>query len=168
MSDKGTITRRTALAVPVTLPLLPVSAFAALGNATDPQWQRYHAANASFEATHRDWAAMEASLPEHLKISAHPGMPPEGRTDKWRKKVDAYNRARDELGADVAGDACEQAAARMGDAERVVLETSGTTLTDIERKLSILQDFGDESEIPARHIDRLLADVRALNRDNAA
>ncbi len=34
-----TITRRTALAVPVTLPLLPVSAFAALGNATDPQWQ---------------------------------------------------------------------------------------------------------------------------------
>jgi len=63
------------------------------------------------------------------------------------------------------GKACDQAADQVNDAEAVVLETPGTTLIDIERKLSILQGFRGESEIPARHIDRLLADVRALNQE---
>ena len=42
---KTTITRRTALAASVTLPLLPASAFAAPGNATDAAWSAYEAAN---------------------------------------------------------------------------------------------------------------------------
>jgi hypothetical protein len=112
-----------ALAVPVTLPLLPVSAFAAPGNATDYHWQRYHAAKAAFEAANRDHDAMEASFPEHLKISAFPDMPPEGRTDEWRKKVDAWNQSRAELGAEVAGEACEKAAGLVtwpGDAGEAV------------------------------------------------
>ena len=37
-------TRRTAIALPVTLPLLPVPAFAASGNATDAAWGVYKAA----------------------------------------------------------------------------------------------------------------------------
>ena len=36
-----TITRRTALAVPVTLPLLPVSAFAAPADPADPAGEVY-------------------------------------------------------------------------------------------------------------------------------
>ena len=158
----NTITRRTALAVPVTLPLLPVASDAQPGNATDYHWQRYHAAKVAFEATDRDYTAMEDSLPEHLKLKAMPKWA-EYSPGEWRKRVDAWNRSRAELGAEAAGEACDQAAGRMNAAEAVVLETPGTTLTNIERKLSILQGFGDHSEIPIRHIDRLLVDVRALN-----
>ncbi len=175
------ITRRTALAgaaalpllpvsvlaAPVTLPLLPVPAYATPGNATDSQWQRYQAAKAAFAATDRDYDAMEASLPEHLKLKVMPKWT-EYSPDEWRKRVDAWNRSRAELGAEVVGEVLEQAAGRMNDAEAVVLEMPGTTLTDIERKLSILHGFGGDSEIQARHIDRLLADVRALNREGAS
>ena len=81
-----TITRRTALAVPVTLPLLPVSAYATPGNATDSRWQRYRAAKVAFEVTDRDYTAMEALLPEHLKISAHPS-PLECDPGEWRERL---------------------------------------------------------------------------------
>ncbi len=78
---KTTTTRRTILAASVTLPLLPVSAYATPGNATDAAWSAYEAAKAAFEAADRDYDAVEASLPEHLKMSAFPDMPPAGRTD---------------------------------------------------------------------------------------
>ena len=45
---------RTALAAPVTLPLLPVSAYATPGNATDAAWAAYEAAQARYEATPDD------------------------------------------------------------------------------------------------------------------
>ena len=53
----NTITRRTALAAPVTLPLLPVSAYAG-ANATDAAWSAYEAARARYDA---DKAARDAA-----------------------------------------------------------------------------------------------------------
>ncbi len=44
------LTRRTALAVPVTLPLLPVAAYATPANATDAAWAAREAAKARYEA----------------------------------------------------------------------------------------------------------------------
>ena len=105
---------------------------------------------------------MEASLPESLKISAHPDMPPEGRTDEWRKTVDAFNRSRAELGAELAGEACDQAADLVIDAEKAVLESSSTTLIDVERKLTVVSGWNGDSDIPAELIDGILADVRSL------
>ncbi len=58
-----TITRRTALAVPVTLPLLPVSAFAQ--PADDPAveayriWRAAYGAHKVFLDTHSDWETPE-------------------------------------------------------------------------------------------------------------
>ena len=158
----NTITRRTALAVPVTLPLLPVSAFATPGNATDYHWQRYHAAKAAFEAANRDHDAMEASFPEHLRISAHPGTPPDRNYDEWRKKVDAWNQSRAELGAEVAGEACEKAAGLVTDAENAVLETPSTTLIDVEHKLAVVSGWNGDNDISAELVDGILADVRSL------
>ena len=60
---KTTITRRTALAVPVTLPLLPMSAYAAPGNATDGAWAAYEVATARYTENKRQFAAFEAALP---------------------------------------------------------------------------------------------------------
>ena len=167
-----TTARRTiiaaALAVPATLPLLPVPAFATPGNATDTAWSAYEAAKANYDAAYRDYTAMEASLPDHLKISEHPDMPPEGRTDEWRKTVNAFNRSRDELGAEVAGESCDQAAGLVCNAEKAVLETSSTTLIDVERKLTVVSGWNGDNDIPAEFVDGILADVRSLNREGVS
>ena len=65
----NTITRRTALAVPVTLPLLPVSAFAAPGNATDAAWAAYEAAWARYDADKAARDAVEAATGVYVGIS---------------------------------------------------------------------------------------------------
>ncbi len=49
-----------ALAVPVTLPLLPVAAFATPGNATDAAWSAYEAAWARYDADKAARDAVEA------------------------------------------------------------------------------------------------------------
>ena len=64
-----TITRRTALAVPVTLPLLPVSAFAQPGNATDAAWAAYEAAWARYDADKAARDAVEAATGIYTSIS---------------------------------------------------------------------------------------------------
>ncbi len=58
-----TITRRTALAASVTLPLLPVSAFATPGNATDAAWSAYEAAKARYAENERQYKAFDAAIP---------------------------------------------------------------------------------------------------------
>ncbi len=45
----NTITRRTALAVPVTLPLLPVSAYAAPADPAVRRFREWRAANSAYE-----------------------------------------------------------------------------------------------------------------------
>ena len=50
----NTITRRTALAVPVTLPLLPVAAYATPANATDAAWAARDAAKARYEVRQQE------------------------------------------------------------------------------------------------------------------
>jgi hypothetical protein len=168
MNTLNTITRRTCLAVPVTLPLLPVSAFATPANATDAAWAAYQSARAAFDATDRDYTAVVSLLPEHLQISAHPDMPWEGRTDEWQRKVDAFDRGRAEFGTEALGEACEQAAGLVTDAENVVLETPGTTLIDVERKLAIISSWDGENVIPAEFVDGVLADVRSINAKGGA
>ena len=151
-----------ALAVPVTLPLLPVPAFATPGNATDTAWSAYEAAKANYEAAHRDFEAMEDSLPEHLKLSAHPGNPLNWKQGEWGKRLDAWKRGRDELGTEAPGEACDKAAGRQNDAEKAVLDTPGTSLTDVERKLAIVSGWNVDNDIPAKLVDGILADVRSL------
>ena len=157
-----------ALAASVTLPLLPVAAFAMPGNATDTAWSAYEAAKANYEAAHRDFEAMEASLPEHLKISAHPGNPLDWKPGEWQKKVDAWKRGRAELGTEAPGEACDKAADRQNNAEAAVLDTPGTSLTDIERKLAIVSGWNGDNDIPAELVDGILADVRSLNREGVS
>ncbi len=55
----NTITRRTALAASATLPLLPVSAYATPGNATDAAWSAYEAAKANYEANDQELSRVE-------------------------------------------------------------------------------------------------------------
>ncbi len=64
-----TITRRTALAVPVTLPLLPVSAFATPGNATDAAWSAYETGRARYDADKAARDAVEAATGIYTSIS---------------------------------------------------------------------------------------------------
>ncbi len=64
-----TITRRTALAASVTLPLLPVSAFATPGNATDAAWSAYEAARARYAADKAARDTVEAATGIYVSIS---------------------------------------------------------------------------------------------------
>ncbi len=59
---KTTITRRTALAVPVTLPLLPVSAYATPADPAVEAYRTWRAASGAHEVfldTHSDWETPE-------------------------------------------------------------------------------------------------------------
>ncbi len=48
-------------------------------------------------------------------------------------------------------------------AEGAILATPATTLTDIERKLAVISNWGGDHIIEADRVDGILADVRALN-----
>jgi len=76
--------------------------------------------------------------------------------------VDAFNRGRAELGDEAPGEACEKAAGLVCDAEAVVLDTPGTTLNDVERKLAVVSGWNGDNDIPAELVDGILADVRSL------
>ncbi len=65
----NTITRRTALAASVSLPLLPVSAFATPGNATDTAWSAYEAAKARYATDKAARDAVEAATGIYVGIS---------------------------------------------------------------------------------------------------
>ncbi len=124
-----TITRRTALAVPVTLPLLPVSAFATPGNATDAAWSAYEAAKARYAADKAARDAVEAATGIYVSIS-----------DEY---LDAF---------------CDP----IDDAESAILSAKGATLTDVERKLAVISNWGSDRLIEADAVDGILADVRSL------
>ena len=124
-----TTTRRTVIAVPVTLPLLPVSAFATPGNATDAAWSAYEAAKARYAADKAARDAVEAATGIYVSIS-----------DEY---LDAF---------------CDP----INDAESDILSAKGATLTDVERKLAVISNWGSDRLIEADAVDGILADVRSL------
>ncbi len=79
-----------ALAVPVTLPLLPVAAYAGTTNATDAAWPAYRAARARYEENRRARTAFEAALP----IGRVPCMAEFEDVEEWRPLSNAWHEER--------------------------------------------------------------------------
>jgi len=146
--------------VPVTLPLLPVSAFAS-ANATDAAWSAYEAAKANYEASDQAYRAFEAVIP----------IGPMPRLDYFEDR-DEWERLRDAWGQERAGypdnpfrlddDALDALCAPMHATEDAILSTQIATLTDIERKLTVVSGWNGYNLISAELVDGILADVRSL------
>ena len=74
----------------------------------------------------------------------------------------AYDAGRAEHGADAAGEAADEMCDRLIDAERAMMDAPIATLTDLERKLTIVSGWNGGEAIPAETADAMLADVRSL------
>ncbi len=92
-----------------------------------------------------------------------------GRPAYWERVIAefterraAYDAGRAEHGADAAGEAADEMCDRLIDAERAMLDAPIATLTDLERKLTIVSGWNGELAIPAETADAMLAGVRLL------
>ena len=190
-----------AVALPAALPLLPASASAQRGNATDAAWSAYEDARAAHRAASQLFHSISDALPAHLctdarpfystakrggarlysvdAIKRHSATDPlrdlRGRPAYWERVIAefterraAYDAGRAEHGADAAGEAADQMCDRLLDAERAMMDAPIATLTDLERKLTIVSGWNGGNDIPAEFVDGILADVRALNREGAS
>ena len=168
---KNTITRRTALAVSVTLPLLPVSAFGSPNgkltsdlpaNASDAAWPGYCAARARYEENRRARTAFEAALP----IGRAPCMAEFEDVEEWRPLSNAWYVERAQYPAnpfDLDDDAIDAMLRPAWDAEDTIVGIPAATLTDVERKMVVVLGVGGDSFINPEHAAKILADVRRLN-----
>lgn len=164
MTTKHSVTRRTALAGVAAGTLIPGAGLAQAAttpNATDAAWAEYRAARAADDATQRAYDAFDETLPEHLKGRAHPSSNPAWDGPDWRRAVEAYNRAREEIGADAFAEACDQSSDRVCGAARALRDTPAETLVDVERKLTAILDFEDDAEHD--EIEEAVAVLRAVN-----
>jgi hypothetical protein len=148
--------------VPVTLPLLPVSAFAAPGNATDGAWAAYEVATARYAENRRQFAAFEAALP----TGPVPRMSDFEDVEEWRPLSNAWREERGqypENPVDLDDDALDAFIEPIEAAEDAVVAIPAATLTDVERKLVVLVEY-ESGRIPgnAPEIGAILADVRSL------
>ena len=138
----NTITRRTALAGAAAMPLLPASALAAPVTLLPAS-----AFAAPANATDAAWAAYQAA----------------------KARYDADKAARDAVEAatgiyvGISDDALDAFCEPICNAERAILSTKATTLTDVERKLAVVSGWNGANDIPAELVDGILADVRAIN-----
>ncbi len=156
-----TITRRTALAAPVTLPLLPVSAFATPGNATDAAWSAYETARKNMPDD-QAYSAFEATLP----ISQSPAAVDFNDHDEWWAAFQQWKQERAELPknpSDLDDDQLDALLRPLHAAEDAIRTTPAVTFIDIERKLAVISNWGRDRMIEADVVDGILADVRALN-----
>ncbi len=163
---KTTLTRRTALAVPITLPLLPVSAYAS-ANATDAAWPAYCAARARYEENRRARAAFEAALP----IGPMPRFCDFDNRDEWERLRTPWEQQRalfPNNPFDLDDDALDAMIRPAWDAEDTIVGVPATTLTDVERKMVVVLGVGGDSLIEPEHAAKILADVRRLNGTEAA
>jgi len=157
-----TITRRTAIAASVSLPLLPVSAYATPGNATDAAWAAYEVATARYAENRRQVAAFEAALP----TGPVPCMNDFEDVKEWRRLHNAWREERDQYPKNpfhVDDDALDAFIEPIEAAEDAVVAVPAATLTDVERKLVVLVEY-ESGGIPgnAPEIRAILADVRSL------
>ena len=158
-------TRRNVITGAAALPLLPAAALAAPisagANATDAAWLAYEVAKANYEANDQAYDAFETAIP----IGPRPRFDDFENRDEWESLADQWEQERAKHPAnpfdldDAALDAlCEP----ISNAEKAVLATPATTLTDIERKLAVVSGWNGGNEIPAEFVDGILADVRSL------
>ena len=155
--------RRTVITAAVALPCIGVagSAIAATGNATDAAWTAYETARANYETHDQAYDAFETAIP----IGPRPRFDDFENRDEWESLADQWEQERAKHPAnpfdldDAALDAlCEP----VSNAEKAVLATPATTLTDVERKLAVVSGWNGGNEIPAEFVDGILADVRSL------
>ena len=157
-----TITRRTALAASVTLPLLPVSPYAAPGNATDAAWSAYEAARARYAENHQAYDAFEATIP----IGPRPRFDAFEDRDEWKALADQWEKERAKYPANpfaLDDDQLDALIGPMHTAEDAILTTPAATFIDVERKLAVISGWEGAHVIEADHVDNMLADVRRLN-----
>ena len=158
-------TRRNVITGAAALPLLPAAALAAPisagANATDAAWLAYEVAKANYEANDQAYDAFETAIP----IGPRPRFDDFENRDEWESLADQWEQERAKHLAnpfdldDAALDAlCEP----ISNAEKAVLATPATTLTDVERKLAVVSGWNGEQTISAETADAMLADLRAL------
>ncbi len=155
------ITRRTALAASAALPLLPVSALATPGNATDAAWSAYEAAKANYEANDQAYHVFEAAVP----VGPYPRFCDFEDHDQSHRAQAAWQRRRAQYPANpfnLDDDAVDALCDPVTAAENTILATPPATLTDVERKLTVVSGWNGGNEIPAEFVDGILADVRSL------
>ena len=155
------ITRRTALAVPVTLPLLPLTAYAAPANATDAAWAAWNVAKANSDANDQAYRAFEASLP----VDPRPAYKDFEDNDEFHALADQWEKERAKYPAnpfDLDDDASNALNRPVNVAEDEILSAKAATLIDIERKLAVISSWNGWHVIEDDRIDSLLSDVRSL------
>ena len=156
-----TTTRRKVIAGAAALPLLPVSAFAQPGNATDAAWSAYTAAKANYETHDQAYHTFEAAVP----VGPYPRFCDFEDHDQSHRAQAAWERRRAQYPANpfnLDDDALDALCEPINDAERAVLSAKPATLTDIERKLAVVSGWNGGNDISAELVDGILADVRAL------
>ena len=156
--------RRTVITGAVALPVAGMASTppAATANATDAAWSAYEAARSRYAENHQAYDAFEATIP----IGPRPRFGDFEDRDEWE-------RLRDARGQERAGypdnpfalddDALDALCAPMHAAEDAILSAKAATLTDIERKLAVISNWGGDHLIEADRVDGILADVRVLN-----
>ncbi len=149
-----------AAALPVTLPLLPVASYASV-NATDAAWAAYQTAKAGYAKHRSRYDAFEASLP----TGPVPCMADFQEVEEWRPLSNAWHKERAQFPDnpfDLDDDALYVFCEPITNAERAVLSAQAATLTDVERKLTVVSEWNGYNDIPAEFVDGILADVRSL------
>jgi hypothetical protein len=156
-----TTTRRNIIAGAAAMPLLPATALAAPGNATDAAWSAYEAAKANYEANDQAYDAFEATIP----IGPRPRFDDFEDRDEWESLADQWEQERAGYPDNpfrLDDDALDALCAPMSATEGAILATPATTLTDIERKLTVVSGWNGENDIPAELVDGILSDLRSL------
>ena len=143
---------------------LPVASAAAIHNATDAAWSAYEAAWRNFYSNEQAYLEFEAAIP----IGPRPEYDEFGDREEWDRRHNAWRseRAKHPVNPFNSDDAqldalCEPITA----AEDAIFAAPATTVTDIERKLAVISQWGNsDHSIEVEMIDGILADVREFNR----
>ena len=156
-----------AAALPITLPLLPSSASAQPGNATDTAWAAYEVAKAAQEAVEQAYRAFEAALP----VDPRPRFEDFEVRGEWNAAGEQWGQERAKYPAnpfDLDDDQLDALCEPLHAAEDAIRTTPAATFTDIERKLAVIANCEGAHIFEADSVDGILADVRRLNGTHTA
>ncbi len=156
--------RRTVITAAVALPCIGVarSATAVTVNATDAAWAAYEAARARYAEHERNSDAFEATIP----IGPRPRFAAFEDRDEWEALADQWESERAKYPANpfwLDDDQLDALCDPRNAAEDAILAAFAATLTDVERKLAVISNWGGVHIIEADVIDGIHADVRILN-----
>lgn len=162
--------RRTVITGAVALPVAGMAGTPPVvtANATDAAWTAYEAGRARYAENERNSDAFEATIP----IGPRPTADDFGDLDKpehraeWDRQYDAWLRERAKYPANpfwLDDDQLDALCAPIHAAEDMILGAPATTLTDVERKLAVVSNWGGAHVIEADVVDGIHADVRILN-----